>query len=76
MLDHNGVIEKYGLRPDQMVDYLALIGDSADNIDGIPGVGPKTATKWLKELGTIESIYDNITKISPIRFQDILLANK
>ncbi|MDE6432555.1 MAG: 5'-3' exonuclease [Opitutales bacterium] len=76
LLDHNGVIEKYGLRPDQMVDYLALIGDSADNIDGIPGVGPKTATKWLKELGTIESIYDNITKISPIRFQDILLANK
>ena len=45
--DTEGVVAKFGVRPDQIVDYLALIGDSSDNIPGIPGVGPKTAAKWL-----------------------------
>ena len=76
LLDFDGVVEKYGLRPDQMVDYLSLIGDSADNIVGVPGVGPKTATKWLSELQSVESIYENLEKIAPSRFQGILLANK
>ena len=45
--DTEGVVAKFGVRPDQIVDYLALIGDSSDNIPGIPGVGPKTAAKWM-----------------------------
>ncbi|MGR8980831.1 MAG: DNA polymerase I [Gammaproteobacteria bacterium] len=55
-LDIRGVIEKFGVRPDQIVDYLALIGDSVDNIPGIPKVGPKTAAKWLEQYGTLEHL--------------------
>ena len=47
ILDHNGVVEKYGVPPSSIIDYLALMGDSADNVPGIPKVGPKTAVKWL-----------------------------
>ena len=50
------VKEKFGVRPDQIVDYLALIGDTVDNIPGVPKVGPKTAVKWLNEYGDLESI--------------------
>lgn len=76
LLDAEGVFEKYGLRVEQIIDYLSLIGDSADNIKGVPGVGPKTATKWLSSLQSIENIYDNLGEIHPKRFQNILLENK
>ena len=46
-LDRDGVIAKFGLPPERIVEYLALMGDSVDNIPGVPGVGPKTAVKWL-----------------------------
>ncbi len=55
-LDPQGVAEKFGVRPDQIIDYLALIGDSSDNIPGIPGVGPKTAAKWLHQYGTLDEL--------------------
>ncbi len=55
-LDVQGVIDKFAVRPDQIIDYLALIGDSADNIPGIPKVGPKTAAKWLQEYDTIDNL--------------------
>ena len=64
-IDHDGVIENYGVRPDQIIDYLALTGDSADNIPGIKGIGPKTAAGLLAEYDTIEGIYDNIDKLKP-----------
>ena len=56
-MDANGVYEKFGVRPDQIVDYLTLVGDTSDNIPGVPSVGPKTAAKWLKkysDLATLE----------------------
>src|SRR3546814_5315417 len=53
-MDHDGVIERFGVPPDRFVDYLALMGDSVDNIPGIPSVGPKTAAKWLNEYGRSE----------------------
>lgn len=56
ILDTQGVIEKFGVRPDQIVDYLALIGDESDNIPGIPKVGPKTAATWLKEYNTLDQL--------------------
>ena len=47
--DEQGVLEKFGVKADQIVDYLTLVGDSSDNIPGVPKVGPKTAVKWLNE---------------------------
>jgi len=72
VLDAKGVIEKFGVTTEQIVDYLALIGDSSDNIPGVPGVGPKTAVKWIKEYGSIEKIIEKANYISPPRFQSIL----
>lgn len=54
--DRDGVMEKYGVPPERIVDYLALIGDSADNVPGIPKVGPKTAAKWLGEYGSLDQV--------------------
>ncbi len=55
-MDEAGVLEKFGVRPDQMVDYLALIGDATDNVPGVPKVGPKTAVKWLEQYQTLDAI--------------------
>jgi DNA polymerase-1 len=55
-LDRDAVIEKFGVPPERIVDYLALVGDSVDNIPGIPGVGPKTAAKWLQQYGTLDAL--------------------
>jgi DNA polymerase-1 len=54
--DVQGVIDKFGVRPEQVIDYLALMGDSADNIPGVPKVGPKTAAKWLAQYQTLENL--------------------
>jgi len=54
--DHAGVVEKYGVRADQIIDYLTLIGDTSDNIPGVPKVGPKTAVKWLDQHGSLDEI--------------------
>lgn len=64
LLDRVGVEKKFGVRPDQIIDYLALIGDPVDNIPGISKVGPKTAAKWLTSYGSIEGIIKNSDKIS------------
>src|SRR3546814_9222921 len=58
-MDHDGVIESFGVPPDRIVDYLALLGDSVDNIPGIPSVGPKTAAKWLNEYGSLDGVVAN-----------------
>lgn len=58
------VKEKYGFEPQYMIDYLALIGDSSDDIPGVKGIGPKTAEPLIKEYGTLENIYNNIDKIT------------
>jgi len=63
VLDPAGVVEKFGVRPDQIIDYLALVGDSADNIPGIPGCGPKTAQKWLAAYDSVENLIANADKI-------------
>lgn len=55
-MDAQGVFDKFGVRPDQIIDYLALVGDSVDNIPGVPKVGPKTAAKWLNEYENIETL--------------------
>ena len=55
-LDPAGVKDKYGVTPAQMVDYLTLVGDTSDNVPGVPGVGPKTAAKWLAEHGSLDAV--------------------
>lgn len=64
MLSEDGVEKKFGVRPRQIVDYLSIVGDSADNIPGLPGIGPKTTVKWLQKYGTIEGIYQNLAELS------------
>ncbi len=64
-LNAERLVEQFGLRPDQIVDYLALMGDSSDNIPGVRGIGEKTARKLLKQYGSLDAIYENIAKVSP-----------
>jgi DNA polymerase-1 len=63
VLDHDGVVAKFGVRPDQIIDYLTLMGDASDGISGIPGVGKVTAAKLLNEYQTIGGILENADKI-------------
>lgn len=62
-LDYQGVINKFGVTPKQITDYLSLIGDKVDNVPGIPNVGPKTAAKWLNQYGNLESLIKNAHEI-------------
>ncbi len=61
--DPNGVREKYGLEPKQIIDFKGLSGDSSDNIPGVMGIGPKTATRLLQNYGDIKGVYENLDKI-------------
>lgn len=64
LLDRDGVIAKFGVPPERIVEYLALIGDSSDNIPGIPQVGPKTAVKWLTQYGSLDAIVAHAADIT------------
>ncbi|MBI5622123.1 DNA polymerase I [Candidatus Falkowbacteria bacterium] len=61
--DSAAVVERYGLRPDQMIDYKALRGDASDNIPGVRGIGEKTAVELLQQFGTLENVYKEIKKL-------------
>ena len=63
IMDEAGVLEKFGVKPDQIIDYLALMGDTSDNIPGVPKVGPKTAVKWINEYGSLDGVVKNAEKI-------------
>ncbi len=63
-LDRDRVIQKFGVTPEQITDYLALVGDSIDNIPGLPGVGPKTAAKWLQQYGDLETLKAKAGEVS------------
>ncbi|HNC85343.1 MAG TPA: DNA polymerase I [Agitococcus sp.] len=63
VLDTTGVEAKFGVKPSQIIDYLALVGDSSDGIAGVQGVGPKTAVKWLQEYGSIANLIANAASI-------------
>ena len=61
--DHDQVITKMGVRPDQVVDLKALMGDSSDNIPGVPGIGQKTAVTLLQEFGSLDALYAEVDKV-------------
>lgn len=81
-LDRAGVIQKFGLPPELIIDYLALMGDKSDNIPGVPGVGAKTAQALLQGLGNLDTIYKNLDKVKELSFRgaksmgDKLAANE
>ncbi len=70
------VREKMGVRPSQVRDWLALTGDTSDNVPGVPSVGPKTATDLLTEFGTLEEIYANLEKIKRVKLRENLTNAK
>lgn len=75
-MDPEAVRKKYGLEPWQLLDFFALTGDSSDNIPGVPGVGPKTAEKLIREYGTLENLFAGLAGMKPSRLKDILLSHR
>ena len=65
-LDEAGVLAKFGLPPERIVDYLTLTGDTVDNVPGVPKVGPKTAVKWLRQYGTLDNLMAHAHEISGV----------
>ncbi len=76
LIDKEAAIKKYGFEPIYMIDYLALVGDASDDIPGVAGIGPKTATPLIRQFGTVEQIYENIDKIEKAGVKKKLLENK
>lgn len=66
-LDAQKVVEKFGVPPEAIQDFLGLCGDAVDNIPGVPGVGPKTATALLQEFKTVEALYDNLESVAKLK---------
>src|SRR5699024_5601065 len=69
--DVDGVIERFGVRPDQIIDFLILTGDASDNIPGVPKVGPKTAARWLTAHDTLEQLLENAESIKGVAGQNL-----
>lgn len=63
IIDHDKVIEKFGVAPDKVIDVMALIGDKVDNVPGVKGIGEKTAAPLIQEYGSLEALYENLDKI-------------
>ncbi|EIT6977089.1 DNA polymerase I [Vibrio vulnificus] len=69
VMDREGVIEKFGIPPELIIDYLALMGDKVDNIPGVPGVGDKTATALLQGIGGLSKLYNHLDDIAALGFR-------
>lgn len=76
LLDRAGVQEYLGVRPEQVIDFLALIGDSVDNVPGVPGIGEKTAQKLLREFGSLDAVLANAEKIETKKLGEKLKNSK
>lgn len=76
LLDEAGVLEKFGVPPSGILDYLSIIGDQSDNVPGLPGVGPKTACKWMDEHGNLEQLIENAGRLTPKRFCSVVYEKR
>jgi DNA polymerase-1 len=76
MADEKDVMEKFGVKPEQVIDVLALMGDASDNVPGVPGIGEKTATVLIQEYGTLDNLFKNTEKIQKPKLKESLLKNK
>ena len=70
------VLEKFGVRPDQVVDVQSLMGDSSDNVPGVPGIGPKKAAELINQFGTLDALYANIGDVKNDRIRQLLIDNE
>ncbi|HHB75749.1 MAG TPA: DNA polymerase I, partial [Desulfobulbus sp.] len=76
LMDEKAVQVKYGVRPVQLLDYLALTGDSADNIPGVPGVGPKTAQQLISAYGSLEGLYAAVDGLKKSKMKERLISHR
>lgn len=72
LVTRDQVVEKFGVEPEQVTDCLALMGDASDMVPGVAGIGEKGAAKLIKSLGSVEGVYDNLTKLSPKLAQKLI----
>ncbi|MBI5216429.1 MAG: DNA polymerase I [Ignavibacteriae bacterium] len=76
IVDETGVMQKFGVEPEKVIEVLGLIGDSSDNVPGVPGIGEKTAIPLIREYGTIENLLENVEKISAKGVREKLKNNR
>ena len=76
MADEKDVLEKFGVKPEQVIDVLALMGDASDNVPGVPGIGEKTASTLIQEYGTMDNLFKNVDKIHKPKLKESLLKNR
>ena len=76
VMDQEAVEKKYGVRSDQLLDLFALIGDSADNVPGVPGVGPKTAQKLIADFNTLDGLYSNVDDLKKSKMKEKIIENR
>jgi DNA polymerase-1 len=76
ILDAGSVVEKFGVEPGQVIDLLALMGDSSDNVPGVPRVGQKTAAKLLQQFGSLDRIYEHVDEVKPPSIQAALREHR
>jgi len=74
VMDREGVIAKFGVPPERIVDYLTLMGDSSDNVPGVPGVGPKTAVKWISEYGSLDELISRAAEVKGKAGENLRMA--
>ena len=70
------VLEKFGVRPDQVIDVQSLMGDSTDNVPGVPGIGPKKASELINEFGNLDNLYSNLASVKNERTRNLLRENR
>lgn len=73
-VDADGVVARFGVKPEQMVDYLSLVGDSVDNIPGVPGIGPKTAVELLRRFNSLDELIAHASTLEKPKMRDALLT--
>jgi DNA polymerase I len=76
LVDVAGVQERYGMEPQQLIDFKALKGDTSDNVPGVKGIGEKTATQLIQQYGSVENIYEHLAEVTPARAKSALEANR
>ncbi|MBI3324180.1 MAG: DNA polymerase I [Candidatus Omnitrophica bacterium] len=76
VVDHDAVVERYGVPPERMVDLMALMGDEIDNIPGVPGIGEKTASQLLQRFGSLETLYDRLAEIPSAAHRSALATHR